>query len=176
MTHLHRSESHSFSKREHDSLVLVAGMGVEGDAHFGATVKHRSRVKADPTQPNLRQVHLIEHELHDELRGAGFAIGPGDLGENITTADLELLSLPAGALLRIGDHALIALTGLRSPCAQIDGFQAGLLDKVLFRDADGRVVRRAGVMGVVVVGGTIRRGDHIQVALPPEPRVHLDRV
>ena len=135
VTHLHRSESHSFSKNEHDALVLVAGMGVEGDAHFGATVKHRSRVKADPLQPNLRQVHLMQRELHDELRAAGFSVGPGDLGENITTAGLDLLSLPVGTMLRIGDHALVALTGLRNPCSQIDDFQAGLLKEVLGRDS-----------------------------------------
>ena len=176
MTHLHRSDSHSFSKTEHDALVLVAGMGVEGDAHFGATVKHRSRVKADPLQPNLRQVHLMHSELHDELRAAGFSVGPGDLGENITTAGLDLLSLPVATVLRIGDHALVALTGLRNPCSQINDFRPGLLKKVLDRDADGGVVRKAGVMGVVVLGGTIRRGDPIEIALPPEPHVLLDRV
>ena len=137
---------------------------------------HRSRVAADPLQPNLRQVHLMHQELHDDLRAAGFEVGPGDLGENITTAGLDLLSLPVGTTLRIGDRALIALTGLRNPCSQIDGFQPGLLKQVLGRDANGRVVRKSGVMGVVVLGGTIRRGDHIQVALPPEPHIALDRV
>jgi MOSC domain-containing protein len=176
VTHLHRSPSHSFSKREEDELILVAGMGVEGDAHFGATVKHRSRVAADPLQPNLRQVHLMHGELHDDLRAAGFEVGPGDLGENITTAGLDLLLLPVGSTLRIGDGALVALTGLRNPCAQIDGFQPGLLKQVLDRDANGNVVRKSGVMGVVVLGGTIRRGDHIHVALPPEPHAALDRV
>jgi MOSC domain-containing protein YiiM len=176
VAHLHRSESHAFSKGERDELVLVAGMGIEGDAHFGATVKHRSRVAADPLQPNLRQVHLMHRELHEDLRAAGFAVGPGDLGENITTAGLDLPALPVGSTLRIGDRALVALTGLRSPCSQIDGFQAGLLKEVLGRDPDGRVIRKAGVMGVVVLGGTIRRGDQIRVALPPEPHVVLDRV
>ena len=176
MTHLHRSGSHTFSKHEEDALVLVAGMGVEGDADFGATVKHRSRVKADPLQPNLRQVHLMHHELHDELRAAGFPVGPGDLGENITTAGVDLLSLPAGTMLRIGDHALVALTGLRNPCVQIEGFHDGLLEQVLGRDAYGKVVRRAGVMSVVVLGGTVRKGDPIDVALPPAPHVPLDRV
>ena len=176
VTHLHRSESHSFSKNEHDALVLIAGMGVEGDAHCGATVKHRSRAKADPLQPNLRQVHLMQQELHDELRAAGFAVGPGDLGENITTSGLDLLSLPVGTTLRIGDSALVALTGLRNPCSQIDNFRSGLLKEMVGRDPDGRVVRNAGVMGVVVLGGTIRRDDRIAVALPPEPHVLLDRV
>jgi MOSC domain-containing protein YiiM len=173
VTHLHRSESYSFSKREHEALLLVAGMGVEGDAHFGATVKHRSRVKADPRQPNLRQVHLMPRELHEELQADGFSVAPGDLGENITTAGLDLLSLPVGAVLRIGDQALVALTGLRNPCKQIDGFEPGLLNKVLGRDADGQVVRRAGVMGVVVLGGTIQRDDLIHVALPPAPHIPL---
>jgi hypothetical protein len=176
VTHLHRSPSYSFSKREEDELILVAGMGVEGDAHFGATVKHRSRVAADPLQPNLRQVHLMHGELHEDLRAAGFEVGPGDLGENITTAGLDLLTLPVGSTLRIGDGALVALTGLRNPCAQIDGFQPGLLKQVVGKDADGNVVRKSGVMGVVVLGGTIRRGDRIHVALPPEPHVALDRV
>ena len=157
--HLHRSASHSFSKYEHDALVLVAGLGVEGDAHFGATVKHRSRVKADPLQPNLRQVHLMQTELLDELRTAGFSVGSGDLGENITTAGVDLLALPVGTVLRIGDRALVALTGLRNPCSQINDFQSGLLKEVVDRDADGRIVRKAGVMGVVVLGGTVERGD-----------------
>ena len=176
VTHVHRSPSHSFSKREEGELILVAGMGVEGDAHFGATVKHRSRVATDPLQPNLRQVHLMHGELHEDLRAAGFEVGPGDLGENITTAGLDLLSLPVGSTLRIGDGALVALTGLRNPCAQIDGLQPGLLKQVLGKDPDGNVVRKSGVMGVVVLGGAIRRGDHIHVALPPEPHVALDRV
>ena len=175
-THLHRSDSHSFSKCTVDELVLVAGMGVEGDAHFGATVKHRSRVAADPTQPNLRQVHLMQSELQDELRAEGYSVQPGDLGENITTTGLDLLALPVGTVLRIGAGSLVALTGLRNPCSQIDAFERGLLKHVVARDADGRVVRKAGVMGVVLLGGTVARGDAIHVALPPEPHIALDRV
>jgi MOSC domain-containing protein YiiM len=174
--HLHRSDSHSFSKRTVDELVLVAGMGVEGDAHFGATVKHRSRVLADPLQPNLRQVHFMHSELHDELRAEGFSVGPGDLGENITTTGLDLLSLPVGTVLRIGAGSLVTLTGLRNPCSQIEAFERGLLKQVLARHGDGRVVRKTGVMGVVVLGGTVHRGDTIHVALPPEPHTVLDRV
>src|SRR5512134_1709343 len=98
---VHRSRTHSFSKPTALSIRLIAGIGVEGDAHAGETVKHRSRVARDPTQPNLRQVHLIHAELHDELRAAGFNVGPGDMGENITTRGLDLLALPTGALLRI---------------------------------------------------------------------------
>jgi MOSC domain-containing protein YiiM len=176
VAHLHRSESHSFSKHHVDELVLLAGMGVEGDVHCGATVKHRSRVTDAAAPPNLRQVHLMPQELHDELRDAGFAAGPGDLGENITTTGLDLVALPTGTVLRIGDGALIALTGLRNPCLQIDKFERGVLKKVMTRDADGNVVLRAGVMAVVVLGGTIRCGDHIDVALPPEPRTPLDLV
>jgi MOSC domain-containing protein YiiM len=173
VAHLHRSDSYTFSKCEIEEVVLVAGMGVEGDAHFGATVKHRSRVKADPTQPNLRQVHLMHSELHAELQREGFSVGAGDLGENITTIGLDLLSLPTGTVLRLGVDAIVALTGLRNPCPQIDNFERGVLKRVLTRDADGNVRRKAGVMGVVVLGGTVRRGDEIQVSLPPLPHVAL---
>jgi MOSC domain-containing protein YiiM len=176
VSNLHRNVAHGLSKREVEELVLVAGMGVEGDAHFGATVQHRSRVAADPSQPNLRQVHLMHHELHDELRAAGFTAGPGDLGENITTRGVDLLSLPTGTILRIGNGALVAITGLRNPCVQIDELEAGLLREVATRDPDGHLVRKAGVMGVVVLGGAVRREDAIDVALPPEPHVPLDRV
>jgi len=176
VAHLHRSESHSFSKHHVDELVLLTGMGVQGDVHCGATVKHRSRVEPESAPPNLRQVHLMPQELHDELRDAGFTAGPGDLGENITTTGLDLVALPTGTVLRIGDGALLALTGLRNPCLQIDNFERGVLKQVMTRDADGNVVRRAGVMSVVILGGTIRRGDRIDVALPPEPRAPLDLV
>jgi MOSC domain-containing protein YiiM len=151
-------------------------MGVEGDAHCGATVKHRSRAKADATKPNLRQVHLMPQELHDELRDAGFGTGPGDLGENVTTTGLDLGALPMGTVLRIGDGALVALTGLRNPCVQIDNFERGVLEKVRTRDADGTRVYRAGVMAIVILGGTIRVGDRVDVALPPRPHTALDLV
>jgi MOSC domain-containing protein YiiM len=153
--------------------MLVAGLGVEGDAHLGRTVQHRSRVARDPTQPNLRQVHLIHGELHDELRALGFEVGPGDLGENVTTRGVDLLGLPAGTRLRLGDEAVVEVTGLRNPCAQLDRFQDGLLAAVLDRDGDGELVRKAGVMGVVVTGGAVRPGDPIAVEVPPPPRAAL---
>ena len=173
---VHLSPSHTFSKPSTDDITLVAGMGVEGDAHFGARVKHRSRVKVDPEQPNLRQVHLMHAELFDELAESEFAVKPGDLGENVTTRGIALLDLPVGATLRLGCDALIAITGLRNPCVQIDQFKTGLLDRVLTRCDDGSVVRKAGVMAVVLQSGTIRAGDPIEVALPPLPHAPLLRV
>jgi MOSC domain-containing protein YiiM len=159
---VHRSSSHSFSKFAEDAIELVEGLGVRGDAHLGQTVQHRSRVARDPSQPNLRQVHLLHAELFDELMAAGFAVWPGDLGENITTRGVDLLALSAGTRLHVG-NAVIEVTGLRNPCSQIDRFQQGLMAAVLDRDADGQLVRKAGVMGVVVKGGEIRPGDRIQV-------------
>ena len=168
-----RSAGHIFSKAPQDHVRLVAGLGVDGDAHAGPTVKHRSRVARDPSQPNLRQVHLIHAELHDELRAAGFAIAPGDLGENVTTRGIDLLALPAGTRLHLGATAVVEVTGLRNPCAQIDGFQPGLLAAVLGRDEEGNVVRKTGVMGVVREGGELRAGDAIRVEMPALPHVRL---
>lgn len=173
---VHRSPGHGFSKETVDEIRLLAGLGVEGDAHCGATVKHRSRVRVDPTQPNLRQVHLVQGELFAQVAAAGYVVTPGDLGENVTTSGIDLLALPTGATLGIGPDALIALTGLRNPCGQIDGFAAGLRDQVLERDGDGGVVRKAGVMGVVLRSGAIRPGDAIAVALPPGSHHPLERV
>ena len=164
---LHRSDGHTFSKTGRHGIVLVAGVGVEGDAHAGPTVRHRSRVAKDPTQPNLRQVHLVHGELHDELRATGFEIAPGDMGENLTTRRIDLLSLPTGTLLRIGATALVVLTGLRNPCRQLEAFRPGLQSALLDRDADGSLVRKAGVMGVVVLGGPVTEGDPIEVRRPP---------
>ena len=164
-----RSETHSFAKPNRDAVRLVAGFGVEGDAHGGPTVKHRSRVARDPTTPNLRQVHLIHAELLDELAGSGFAVTPGELGENLTTRGIPLLDLPTGTRLRIGDEVVIELTGLRNPCVQIDRFQSGLLSKVARRSDTGEIVRRAGVMSVVLTSGLVRAGDEVVVELPPEP-------
>ncbi|MCE1237134.1 MAG: MOSC domain-containing protein [Hyphomicrobiales bacterium] len=171
-----RDDGHRFSKPVAASIRLLAGLGVEGDAHCGETVKHRSRVAADPTQPNLRQVHLIQAELFDELAAKGFALGPGDLGENVLTAGLDLLALPRGARLRLGPEAVVEVTGLRNPCAQIDGFRRGLLAAVLDRAADGSLVRKAGIMGVVIAGGDVRPEDPIEVVLPSEPWSKLERV
>ena len=170
------SAEHSFSKQNRDSIRLLAGLGVEGDAHCGATVKHRSRVAQDPTQPNLRQVHLIHSELHDELRRSGFDVSAGVMGENITTRGVNLLALPTGTLLFIGETALVEVTGLRNPCAQLDNYQTGLLAAVLDRDADGALIRKAGVMGIVVRGGEVRPGDTIRVEPPPELHRALERV
>ncbi|MFY1670861.1 MOSC domain-containing protein [Plantactinospora sp. WMMB334] len=176
VTAVARDEGHHFSKPTRGSIRLLAGLGVEGDAHLGVTVKHRSRVAQDPTQPNLRQVHLIHSELHDALREAGHEVAPGEMGENVTTRGVDLLGLPVGTLLRIGDRAVVEVTGLRNPCTQIDTFQAGLLRRVVWRDDAGNLVRLAGIMGVVREGGEIRPGDGIDVVLPSEPHRALDRV
>jgi len=158
---VHRSSSHSFSKFAEDSVTLVAGQGVQGDAHAGETVKHRSRVARDASQPNLRQVHLIHAELFDELMDAGFAVWPGELGENITTRGIDLLALGAGTRLHLGASAVVEVTGLRNPCSQIDRFQRGLTAAVLGRDIHGGLVRKTGVMGVVIAGGEVAAGDAI---------------
>jgi MOSC domain-containing protein YiiM len=155
---------------------LLAGLGVEGDAHLGETVRHRSRVRRDPTQPNLRQVHLIHAELHDKLRASGFAVSAGQMGENVTTRGVDLLGLPAGARLRLGDTATVEVTGLRNPCVQLDRIQPGLMAATLGRDEHGSLIRNAGVMGVVVAGGEVRPGDPIRVELPPEPHRPLEPV
>jgi hypothetical protein len=171
-----RNASHHFSKQPCTEIRLLAGLGVEGDAHQGLTVKHRSRVAVDPTQPNLRQAHLIHSELYDELRVGGFEVGPGDLGENITTRGVDLLALPRGALLRIGVEATLFVTGLRNPCRQIEAFQSGLLAAVLDRGPHGELVRKAGIMSVVQAGGVVRPGDPITVELPPQPHLALEPV
>lgn len=158
--------THSFSKQNQNSIRLLTGLGVVGDAHMGETVKHRSRVAVDPTKPNLRQVHLIHAELHDELRVAGFNIQPGDMGENITTRGIALLDLPTGTRLHLGDTAVVEITGLRNPCAQLDRFQTGLTAAVLDRDEQGNLVRKAGVMGIVLSEGEVYPGDAIRVELP----------
>ncbi|WNO70870.1 MULTISPECIES: MOSC domain-containing protein [unclassified Streptomyces] len=167
---------YSFTKPNRDSITLLAGLGVEGDIHAGVTVKHRSRIAQDPTQPNLRQVHLIHAELFDEVAGAGFDVAPGDLGENITTVGIDLLALPVGTLLRLGDEAVVEVTGLRNPCLQIEAFRQGLLKQVVGRDADGQVVRKAGIMSVVRTGGVVRPGDLIGIELPAGPHRRLERV
>lgn len=171
---VHLNPAHAFSKTSVDSIHLLEGLGVEGDAHCGATVQHRSRVAADPSQPNLRQVHLIHSELLDELADSGHAVRPGDLGENITTRGIDLLGLPVGTRLVIGD-AVITVTGLRNPCQQINAFQAGLLKQVL-RSSDGEVERLAGVMGIVSRSGEVLPGQEMLIDLPPEPRLPLTKV
>jgi MOSC domain-containing protein YiiM len=170
------SPGHTFGKAPRESIRLLAGLGVEGDAHLGVTVKHRSRVARDPTQPNLRQVHLVHAELHDELRPAGFEVHAGEMGENVTTRGIALLDLPTGTRLRLGDAAVVEVTGLRNPCVQLDRFQPGLMAAVLDRDEHGGLVRKAGVMAIVVAGGEVRRGDAVRVELPPEPHRPLEPV
>jgi MOSC domain-containing protein YiiM len=169
-----RSASHTLVKPAATSIRLVAGLGVEGDAHLGERVKHRSRVRRDPTEPNRRQVHLIHGELHDELRAGGFDVAPGQMGENVTIRGVDLLALPTGARLRLGDSALVEITGTRNPCAQLDRIQPGLMQATLDRDADGNLVRKAGVMGIVLRGGEVRPGDAVDVELPPPPHRALE--
>jgi MOSC domain-containing protein YiiM len=161
-----RDGAHRFSKQPADVIRLVAGLGVEGDAHAGRTVQHLSRMRRDPSQPNLRQVHLVHSELHDELAGQGFTVAPGDLGENVTTRGIDLLGLPTGTRLRLGAEAVVEITGLRNPCRQLDRFADGFMAAVLDRDADGNLVRKAGVMGVVRSAGAVRAGDPVAVELP----------
>ena len=176
VTAVSQDDGHRFHKRNRDGIRLLAGLGVEGDAHAGETVQHRSRVKRDPTQPNLRQVHLLHSELHDELRGRNFEVAPGELGENITTRGIALLELPTGAKLRIGSQVVVQVTGLRNPCKQLNDFQPGLMDAALDRDAEGRLVRKAGVMAVVLAGGDVKPGDPILVELPELPPERLEPV
>lgn len=164
-----KSGAHTFSKAGVDSIRLITGEGVEGDAHQGATVKHRSRVKADPTQPNLRQVHLMHNELIQELQTKGFDVHPAAMGENITTTGVDLLGLPADTVLAIGPDVKLKVTGLRNPCAQLDNYQTGLMAAVLERDEQGNLIRKAGIMSIVLKGGIVRAGDPIDVVLPTQP-------
>jgi len=170
------STVHGVSKAARPSIQLLAGLGVDGDAHLGVTVQHRSRVARDPSLPNLRQVHLIPAELHDELSAAGFTLSPGVMGENITTRGVDLLALPTGARLAIGPTAIIEVTGLRNPCTQLDGIQAGLMSATLARDKEGNLIRKAGIMAIVVAGGLVRPGDRIEIHLPPQPHNALKPV
>ena len=176
VTAVHLSPTHTMSKPTAPAIHLIEGIGIDGDAHRGETVKHRSRVRRDPTTPNLRQVHLIHAELHDELRTRGYDIAPGQIGENITTRDLDLLALPAGARLHLGSDAIIEVTGLRNPCDQLEAIQPGLMQAVLDRDEDGNLIRKAGIMAIVLTGGTVTVGDTIEVELPSEPHRPLEPV
>jgi MOSC domain-containing protein YiiM len=167
---------HHFSKMPGLSIRLLAGLGVEGDGHAGVTVKHRSRARFNPTLPNLRQVHLIHAELFDEVAAQGFTVKPGDLGENITTHGIDLLSLPQSARLHIGDTAIVEITGLRNPCIQIDRFQQGLMQAMLAKASDGTLIRKSGIMSIVIQSGDVRPGDAIKVELPPGDLVALKPV
>ncbi|GCF10616.1 MOSC domain-containing protein [Dictyobacter arantiisoli] len=170
------SPTHTFSKPNQEYIRLLTGLGVEGDAHLGRTVKHRSRVAVDPTQPNLRQVHLIHGELHTELQAAGFTVSAGQMGENITTRGIDLLALPTGTRLHLGETAIVEVTGLRNPCVQLDRFQPGLMAAVLDHDENGDLIRKAGIMGIVLTDGEVRPGDPIRVELPPAPHRPLVKV
>ena len=171
-----RSATHSVTKRNQTSIRLEAGLGVADDAHRGVTVQHLSRIARDPTTPNYRQVHLIHAELFDELAASGFEIEPGRMGENVTTRGVDLLALPKGARLRMGADAVVEVTGLRNPCLQLDGIAPGLMKATLARDASGGLVRKAGIMGIVIAGGEIRPGDAIAVELPPSPHRALEPI
>jgi MOSC domain-containing protein YiiM len=176
VTAVSQSPTHTMSKLKCSRITLLAGLGVSGDVHQGVTVKHRSRVARDPTAPNLRQVHLIHAELHDELRVKGFEISAGQMGENITTRGIELLTLPKGTRLHLGTSAVVEVTGLRNPCYQLDGIQEGLMAAVLERDEQNKLIRKAGIMAIVILGGVVCPGDEIQVMLLPEPFQALELV
>ncbi len=171
-----RSGEHGPHKAVCSSIRLIAGQGVEGDAHLGETTQHRSRAANDPTLPNLRQVHLIASELHAELQGAGFEVKPGEMGENVTTSGIDLLRLPVGTRMRLGETAIIEITGLRNPCRQLDGVQPGLMEATLDRDEEGRLLRKAGVMAIVLASGEVRAGDPIEIERPPEAHRPLEPV
>lgn len=173
---LSKDDGHKFSKVVHDSIRLLEGLGVEGDAHCGTTVKHQSRVQADPTHPNLRQVHLIHLELIQELRNSGFKVGPGIMGENILTEGIDILSLPKNTILNIGTDASIKVTGLRNPCAQLGDYQKGLTSAVLDKDESGALIRKSGIMAIVLKGGIVKKDDLISIELPPEPHQKLEPV
>jgi MOSC domain-containing protein YiiM len=176
VTAVSKSPIHSLSKPNQEFINLIDGLGIEGDAHKGEKVQHRSRVAKDPNQPNLRQVHLIHAELHDELRERGFDVSAGEMGENITTRGIDLLGLPTGARLHIGKTAVVEITGLRNPCYQLDDFQKGLMKAVLDKDKQGNLIRKAGVMGIVLTGGEVYVNDVIRVELPSEPHETLKPV
>src|SRR3954452_20612208 len=176
VTFVGQSPTHTMEKPAATSIRLLTGLGVAGDAHMGETVKHRSRVARDPSQPNLRQVHLIHAELHDELAASGFDVPAGRMGENITTRGIDLLGLATGTTLHIGGHAVVEVSGLRNPCAQLDGIQPGLMAATIDRDAEGNLIRKAGVMAIVLVDGDVSPGDEIRVELPNKLHVPLTPV
>ncbi len=171
-----RSRRHGIGKERALTIRLLEGLGVDGDCHAGVTVKHRSRVRADPTQPNLRQVHLMHEEVFGELAARGFTVAATEMGENVTTRGVDLLGLPVGARLRLGADAVVEITGLRNPCKQLEALAPGLMKALLDRAPDGGLIRKAGVMGIVIAGGDVSPGDPIALRLPPPPHRPLDRV
>jgi MOSC domain-containing protein YiiM len=177
ITAVSRHEEYAFSKPNHSSLTLLAGIGVEGDVHAGETIRHQFRMTYEPDLPNLRQVHLMHEELFDELALKGYEVSAGQLGENITTRGVDLLGLPTGTLLRLGDQAVLEVTGLRNPCAKINDFQQGLLGEMFAIDpGSGEFTFKAGIMAVVRAGGTVRPGDPVVAELPAPPHRPLERV
>lgn len=176
ITSLSKSDSHTFEKFTCESINLLKGLGVEGDAHMGKTVKHRSRVARDPTQPNLRQVHLIHSELFEELSKKDFLITPGAMGENILTEGIDLLNLPKDTILNIGAEAKVQITGLRSPCAQFDSIKKGLMKALIYKDENGNIIRKSGIMGIVLEGGIVNVGDAIEIEFPKKPYIKLEKV
>ena len=171
-----KKSTHEFSKEIQEKIKLITMHGVDGDAHAGKYVKHRSRVKKDPNQLNIRQVHLMTSELLEEFQVAGHHIKPGDLGENITTVGIDLINLPKGTILKIGLEAEVEITGLREPCKQIEDFQDGLLKKVISKNNSGKLDVKSGVMSIVTQGGTVRPGDKIKVIYPNQPHIKLEFV
>ena len=176
VTAVSRDSEHNLSKPNRDSILLLAGLGIEGDAHMGRTVQHVSRTAREPELPNLRQVHLIHAELHDELHAPGFDLAAGQMGENITTRGVDLLALPRGARLYLGATAIVEVTGLRTPCSQLDRLQPGLMAATLAHDAQGNLIRKAGIMSIVIESGEVRSGDSIRVELPVGPHEPLGPV
>jgi len=170
------SPTHSMAKPVVDSVTLIKGIGVEGDAHSGKKVKHIYIAKRKPNKPNLRQVHLIHTELHDELSEKGFSVSAGQMGENITTKGIDLLNLPQDTILKIGDSSVILITGLREPCHQLNGVENGLMKAVLGKDENGGLIRKSGVMAVVLEGGEVKAGDEILMEFPDKPFEKLGRV
>jgi MOSC domain-containing protein YiiM len=170
------NSSHTFSKTKQKEIKLIKMIGVEGDAHAGKYVKHLSRVKRDPKAINLRQVHLIQNELFDELLTEGFIVKPGNLGENITTSGIDLINLPKATILKIGEDVQLEITGLRDPCRQIDDYNNGLLKKMISKDEDGNIIRKTGIMTIVKNGGIVRKGDNIEIIIPKEPHQKLEVV
>ncbi|GAA3019862.1 MOSC domain-containing protein [Streptomyces fulvorobeus] len=177
VTAVSSEKAYSFSKRNRTGITLLAGLGVQGDVHAGETIRHQFRMRYEPRLPNLRQVHLIHEELFDELAAKGFTVTPGQLGENVSTRGIDLLGLPTGALLRLGEEAVVEVTGLRNPCAKINDFRRGLLQEVFELDAaTGEFVFKCGIMGVVRRSGAVHPGDTVHVELPPGPHTPLERV
>ncbi|HEY5224878.1 MAG TPA: MOSC domain-containing protein [Microbacteriaceae bacterium] len=165
---VNRDDEHRFSKPQREEIVLLEGLGIEGDSHLGKLVQHQARMRTHPMQSNLRQVHLIHSELFEELAEAGYAIEPGGMGENITTRGIDLLKLSRGTRLHLGDEAVIEITGLRDPCELLNGLAPHLMKQVLLREPDGTIVRKAGIMSIVVRGGTVKPGDGIRIEAPAE--------